>query len=115
MSEVLIVLSSDDDEAGREARRELQSGGGRVTQNYGREVLIAEADAKLASALEAHPGVVGVYEDAVPADATRGLDETAKMGVAAWNERRKPSFREAKRQRKGEGLSWGHPDFEREG
>lgn len=115
MSEVMVILSSDDSKAGRAARQELLAGVGKISQTYGQEVFIVEADAGQVSALQSRPGVVGIYQDAVPEDVTHDLDETAKMGIAAWNQRRQPSFSEGKRQRKGEGLSWGHPDFEREG
>jgi hypothetical protein len=115
MSEFLILLSCEDTEACDDARRKLTSGGGRVTQTYGQSVVIADGDAALASELESHPGVIGVYQGSVPEDKTLELDETARLGVAAWNQRRRPSFTEAKRRRKGEGLSWGHPDFDREG
>ena len=115
MSEMLVVLSSDDVKSSQQARRELVSGVGKITQAYGEEVLIVETDAGRASALESHPGVVGIYPDTVPDAVSDALDETGKMGVAAWNERRQPSYREAKQQRKGEGLSWGHPDYEKEG
>lgn len=115
MSEALVLLSSDDSEASGAVHRELLAGGGRVAQIYGQSVLIVEANSTLVSALESQHGVVGVYRDTVPADVIRDLDETAKLGVEAWNQRQQFSFGEAKRQRKGEGLSWGHSDFEREG
>lgn len=115
MSEIMILLSPDDPKASQAAREQLESGAGKILQSYGAGVVIVEAAPGFASTLKSHPGVVGIYQDEVPEDVTHDLDETAKMGVAAWNQRRQPSFNEAKRQRKGEGLSWGHPDFEREG
>ncbi len=113
MSEILVLLSSED--AGKDARRKLTSDGGEILHTYGRGALVADAGPDLISELESHPGVAGVYTDAVPDSVLGRLDETEKLGVAAWNQRRQPSFEEAKRQRKGEGLSWGHPDYEREG
>jgi hypothetical protein len=115
MNEFLLLLSCETPDACDDAREKVESEGGKVSQTYGRSVLIVSADAGVASSLESHPGVVGVYRDAVPEDVTGDLDETGRLGVAAWNHRRQPSFDEAKRQRKGEGLSWDHPDFEREG
>lgn len=115
MSEVLIVLATDNPKAAQEARRELHARGGKATQSYGPNVLIADTDPEMATTLAMHPGIVGVFEDAVPSDISRSLDETAQLGIAGWNQRHHNSFQAAKRQRKGEGLSWGHPNYEREG
>jgi hypothetical protein len=77
--------------------------------------LILESTPELAKALEAHPGVAGVYEGPVPDELARCLDETGRLGVAAWNARHTAEYREAKRRRTGEGLPWDHPEAEPEG
>jgi hypothetical protein len=115
MTQVLFVLAHDNPEASREAREALQARGAIITQSYGTGVLIADADAELALTLTSHPGVVGVYIDAVPAEACQNLDETGRLGVAGWNQRHHDEFHAAKRQRKGEGKSWGDPEYEPEG
>ena len=115
MEEALIVLAADDASAAEEAQREVQALGGRVTQVYGQGVFIIEGASESLSRLAALPGVVGFYHGTVPEEVPERLDETAQLGITAWNQRHTPSYQEAKRQRKGEGLSWDHPDFEREG
>lgn len=119
MKEILFLLRDDEGDAAQEAVRELKSAGGRVSQSFGRGALVVSADedevAEAVRALKTHPGVAGVYESSVPEDVLADLRESERLGASAWNERQKDEFREAKKQRKGEGLSWGHPDFEREG
>jgi hypothetical protein len=115
MKETLVILNALDRKAAQAARQRLESGEGRVSQSYGTDVLITEIESDSMKSLKAHPGVVGIYEKAVPDEVTEGLDETGRMGVAAWNKRHTASYQQEKKQRKGEGLSWGHPDYEREG
>jgi hypothetical protein len=71
-------------------------------------VLIVEGSPELmASLAERQEGIrayTGRMEDELP-----DLDTTGRMGIAAWNESQSSAFREAKRSRRGEGLSW---DFE---
>jgi hypothetical protein len=78
-------------------------------------VLIVEAPPDAAASLAGDPAVSGVFEGAVPSALTQDLDETGKLGVAAWNERHSDAYAHAKKGRVGEGLSWDHPDFEKEG
>jgi hypothetical protein len=104
--EHLAVLAAD--EAAVEARRAI-SARGRVTQSYGPRVLVFEARAALAKRLAAHRGVLAISRGAVPSEVADDLDETGRMGVAAWNQRHDPRFRAAKAERAGEGLSWDRP------
>lgn len=104
--EYLAVLAED--EAAAEARRTISSRG-RVTQSYGPRVLVFEATADAAKRLAGHRGVRAIAPGQVPPEVADGLDETGRVGVAAWNRRHDPSFRAAKSTRTGEGLSWDHP------
>ena len=115
MTEALVVLSPTDPSAAQAARHRASFGGVRVRQSYGPGVLIVEGSPDVTKDLEDSPGVTGVYTGRVPAESTQDLDEMGRLGVAAWNERHKESYRAAKRRRKGEGLSWDHPDYEPEG
>ncbi|HEX8922553.1 MAG TPA: hypothetical protein VF766_13855 [Pyrinomonadaceae bacterium] len=115
MKEALVILNAADRSAARRAHEHIQSEGYHVSQSYGSDVLIAEIEPGSLESLRKHPGVVGVYKEAVPDEHVERLDETERMGIAAWNERHSASYQKAKQERKGEGLSWGHPNFEREG
>lgn len=113
--EFLVVLTPEDHPAARAAREQLKAAGGHVKQTYGPAVLIVEVLPELMQLLESHPGVVGVYREVVPDKFLDRVDKTGQLGIATWNERHKASYREAKKQRKGEGLPWDHPAFDREG
>lgn len=115
MDEVLVVLAHDSPRATKKTRQRLAAAGGQVRQQYGPEVLIVEAEPQVIETLEAVKGVAGVFAGAVPPEVAGKLDETGKLGVAAWNERRSDEFRQAKQERKGEGLAWDHPGYEPEG
>jgi hypothetical protein len=115
MHELLVILDANDPEAERKAQQPVEAAGGHVAQRYGRHVWIVEDAPELAEWRRKRSGIVRVYKGRVPDKMLKRLDETAQIGVAAWNERHSPSYRAAKRERKGEGLPWDHPDFEREG
>ena len=115
MKEALVILNAANSSAARRARRHMQGEGYRISQSYGSDVFIAEIKSGSMESLKSHPGVAGVYKGSVPEEHIERLDETERMGVAAWNKRHSTSYQESKQERKGEGLSWGHPDFEREG
>lgn len=115
MKEALVILNAADRSAARKAHQHLQSEGYHVSQRYGSDVLIAEMEPSSMESLKNHPGVAGVFKEAVPDEHIERLGETERMGVAAWNKRHSASFQKAKQQRIGEGESWGNPDFEREG
>ena len=114
MEEVLVILAADNPAAAQAAREQVKASGGQIRQSYGRDVLIVEASPATRS-LSGHPGVLGVYEGKVPGEFSKRLDETGRLGVAAWNQRHTASFRAAKKRRKGEGLPWDHPGCEPEG
>ena len=60
------------------------------------------------------PGIVTLYEGPVPEE-LGGLDDVARLGVAAWNLRRSTDFRRSRQTRIGEGRSWGGEETEPEG
>ncbi len=115
MKEVLIVLAHDKPEAAQRAQQSLEATGTHIRQRYGRSVLIVEAAPDVIETLSAHHGVAGVYAGPVPEEFSQRLDETGQMGITAWNQRHSAAFQKAKQERKGEGLSWDHPDYEPEG
>lgn len=88
-----------------EVREEIATRGGRVLHSYGPRVLIVEGSPELRASLAESGGAVRAYagpvEDEIP-----DLDLAGRLGIAAWNEARSNAFREAKRNRRGEGLSW---------
>ena len=112
MSELLILLKPSSDM--NEVQREVTESGGQIKQSYGESVLIVDATSDTLDKLKSQPHI-DVFRATVPEDLLADLDDTAKLGVAAWNERHSESFRTKKRERKGEGLPWDHPDYEREG
>ncbi len=114
MEERIVVLTADDPAAARLAQRQLADAA-RIAQQYGPHVFVVEVAPELVETLEARPGVVGVYKEAVPDELTDRLDEIGRLGVAAWNERHTAGYRAAKQKRKGEGLPWDHSDYEPEG
>ena len=114
MSELLVLLQPDDSSDINAAQRKVTESGGEIKQSYGESVLIVDATSDTFDTLDSQPHM-SVFRGAVPEDVLAALDDTAKLGVAAWNERHSESFHKKKRERKGEGLSWDHPDYEREG
>src|SRR5947208_1124738 len=114
MEERLVVLTADDPAAERLAQRQLADAA-HIVQRYGPHVFVVEVAPELVEALEARPGVVGIYKGTVPDEPSKGLDEIGRLGVAAWNERHTAGYQAAKQKRKGEGLPWDHSDFEPEG
>jgi len=115
MHEVLVVLSHENRRAARRAHKRVATPRGQVKQQCGPEVLIVEAEQDLIEALEADRGVAGVFPGEVPKAFTEALDETGRLGIAAWNHRHSAAFLEAKDERTGEGLAWDHPGHEPEG
>jgi hypothetical protein len=115
MNEALIVLSPEHKRAAQKAHQRVASPHGRVQQRYGPAVLIVEAEPDLLQRLADDKGVAGVFTGLVPPDVAGQLDETGRLGIAAWNQRHSAEFAEAKHKRKGEGLAWDHPGYEPEG
>jgi hypothetical protein len=115
MSEVLVVLNHVSPRAAQQVRKRMATTGGQVRQQYGPEVLIVEAEPEAIRALEAEHDVAGVFTGTVPEDLASQLDETGKLGVAAWNQRQSAEFQQAKQERHGEGLAWDDPGHEPEG
>jgi hypothetical protein len=114
MPQILVVLKSEKSRK-RSGSTLIKSIRGRILQTYGPHVLIVEATTEQADSLKQQPDVLGVFEGQASDKLLGGLDETGKMGVAAWNERHTASFRAAKKKRKGEGMAWDHPDYDKEG
>jgi hypothetical protein len=114
MSELLVLLKPDASSDINTVQRKVTESGGQIKQSYGGSVLIVDASSDTVDTLESQAHV-SVFRETVPAEAVADLDETARLGVAAWNERHSESFRTSKRERKGEGLPWDHPDYDREG
>jgi hypothetical protein len=113
MAERLVVLSAEDPAAAYTAQQQLRAAQG--AQQYGSYVFIVDIPPRRIKALEALPAVAGINEGTVPDQLAQQLDETGRLGVAAWNERHTRAYREAKQQRTGEGRPWDHPDVEPEG
>jgi hypothetical protein len=89
--------------------------GGRQLQTYGERALVVELPEDAAdSAPTTAPGIVRVFAGPVPDD-VGDLDDTARLGVAAWNTRRSATFRRSREERRGEGRSWGDEEAEPEG
>jgi hypothetical protein len=114
MDEVLVILT-ENTKAAQKAHKRVAAPHGQVKQRYGPAVLIVEAEPDLLKTLAEDKGVAGVFAGAVPPEAASNLDETGRLGVAAWNARHSEEFAEAKKKRKGEGLAWDYPGYEPEG
>jgi hypothetical protein len=111
--EVLIVLATPP--APRPARQVLEDAGGRVIAMYGAQVWIAELGTSEAKRLDHDRRIRSVFEGPVPDEIAVGLDESGRLGVAAWNMRHTDEHKRAKAARPGEGLAWDHEGFEPEG
>ena len=101
MQRVLILFAPE----AASLSAEIRARGGRVLHSYGPRVLVFEGDAELIRSVGERPGVLGVHAGPVEGNLPP-LDETGRMGIDAWNAALSPSFRQAKRLRKGEGLPW---------
>jgi len=115
MEEVLIVLKHAKPRAKQLAQKRVKTAGAHVRQQYGPGVFIVAAAPDVLETLASDRAVAGVYAGPVPAELSQQVDETGKLGIAAWNQRHSAAYQEAKRDRKGEGLAWDHPGFEPEG
>jgi hypothetical protein len=116
MSKFLVVTDPNSGSAERVASQKVGRAGGHITQRYGAHVLIVDADDPDAvEELAETPEIAGVYAGPVPSSVCGALDSVGRLGVAAWNERHSSAFAEAKKDRVGDGVSWGHRGFEREG
>jgi hypothetical protein len=113
MADHVVILSAEDTAAAQAAQQQLMAAQG--AQRYGPYVFIVDIAPGRIQSLEALPGVAGIYAGAVPDQIAQPLDETGRLGIAAWNERQTTAYREAKQQRIGEGRPWDHPDAEPEG
>jgi hypothetical protein len=110
-----LILIRGRDQSAESLRRELVSQGFQILQEYGPSILIAEGKNPAVEQFAGHPTILGIFPGRVLDDAVAGMElsETERLGIAAWNERHSQSFREAKEQRRGEGLPWDHPNFEK--
>jgi hypothetical protein len=114
-TEVLIVLAPAAGDAVHQVEDVIEATGGRLVQAYGARVCIAIVPSARIGALQEEPHVEGLYTGVAPQRPEGALEETARLGLAAWNARHETSFEQRKRARVGEGVPWDHPDFEREG
>lgn len=112
MVERLMILASPS--TADDARSRLLAAGGRLLATYGTTVWIVELPPDTETAFAGDPAVRGVFAGAVP-DTVTGADDPARLGIAAWNLRQSPSFRAARRARRGEGRAWDDEGFEPEG
>lgn len=113
-TEILLLLAPAAGDAVEAVRERIESAGGRLVQSYGVRVCVVELPETKIAHFAQEPLIQRAFQGAVPDDHGLPLDETARLGVAAWNERHGAAFRRAKRTRVGEGLPWDHPSFERE-
>jgi hypothetical protein len=97
-----------------DVRAWLAAAGGRSVQSYGDRAMVVDLPERLATGPSEAPGIVTIYDGPVP-DELGGLDEVARMGVAAWNLRQSEGFQESRRARIGEGRSWGGEGTDPEG
>jgi hypothetical protein len=104
MVERLVILAAT--MPADEARARLGAAGGQVLQAYGTRVWLVDLSAEGETHLADDPAILGVFAEPVPDD-TIALDETERVGIAAWNLRQTPSFRATRAARRGEGRSWG--------
>jgi hypothetical protein len=111
--EVLVVLETP--AASSPAQRAVEDAGGHVIAMYGPRVWIAQVDRARSTRLGEAPEVRSVFEGLVPVEASTELDETGRLGIAAWNARHSAEHQRAKAARPGEGLAWDHEDAEPEG
>ncbi len=106
---VVTPAASPDD-----VRAWLAAVGGRSVQSYGDRAMVVELPDGAATEPSESPGIVTLYEGIVPEE-LGGLDDVARLGVAAWNLRRSTDFRRSRQTRIGEGRSWGGEGTEPEG
>jgi hypothetical protein len=85
------------------------SEGVRILHSYGPAVLVVECDPNLVTKIAAHPGILGIYSGPVEEEIP-DLDETGRMGIAAWNQTQSPTFKRAKKERRDEGRPWDFHD-----
>jgi hypothetical protein len=110
--EVLIVTTVDTGIASQ--LPETVRSKAHVQQKLSNRLAIATIEPEQKAEIAAIPGVLGVFEGEVPAEEL-ALSETEKLAIEAWNLRHSKQFKAQKESRRGEGLSWDHPGFEREG
>ena len=110
MAPQLVILAAD--AAREDLHARIVAMGGRVSQAYGSRVWIVDVPdgADLPDDLEG-------YQGRVPDDVGAALDddETARLGISAWNVRHSASFAATRANRVGEGRSWGDEGVEPEG
>jgi hypothetical protein len=78
-----------------------------ITQRLPPRLAIVEGDPDRLAALHGMPGVIGIFEGAVPETMLRQLNPTERLFAEAWAESRRP-----KSDRPGEGLPWDAEGFE---
>jgi hypothetical protein len=85
-----------------------------VQQKLSDRLTIASIGPKDKPLIAAAPGVLGVFEGKFSSDLFE-LSDAERLAVSAWNLRQTSRYQARKKSRRGEGLSWDHPDFEPEG
>jgi hypothetical protein len=111
MVEYFVVLAPA--AAPDDVRAWLSAAGGRSVQAYGDRALVVDLpEGEVAGSAEVPE--MAIYRGPVPED-LGGLDEVARMGVAAWNLRQSAAFQRSRQTRIGEGRSWGDEEAEPEG
>jgi hypothetical protein len=114
MKSVFVVLGTVPRTSAQAVQDILETTGSRVTHRYGPRAMIIDAEPEVVKRLASHQGVVGVFEEAIPEEIASQLDAIGQVGAAAWSTRQQSAYQLAKRQRKGEGVAWDHPDYEKE-
>ncbi|AWN50815.1 hypothetical protein [Methylobacterium sp. 17Sr1-1] len=101
MEQVMILDPAEADDSTYRALRQA-----RRTQEFSDHVFVVEGDAPAIDALRALPGIKTPAQ-LDPAETAR-LSLIEKLSIRAWSERK----RAPKKVRPGDGVSWGHKDFQ---
>lgn len=101
MEQLVILDSGRSDERTRRALGRV-----RKSQEFSERVFVVEGDSGLIEALRALPGILTPAQLSPVTSAT--LSPTEKLSIDAWQSRASGE----PKARPGEGLSWGHKDFQ---
>lgn len=104
MEQLFIV---EDDRSDERTRRALRSV--RKSQEFSSRVFVAEGDPSAIATLERLPGVRTPGQ--LTADVSEALSPAERLSIDAWQSRAEAD----KKVRPGDGLSWGHKDFQAPG
>ncbi len=103
MEQLFIVEDDRSDERTRRALRDV-----RKSQEFSARVFVAEGDPNAIEALGRSPGVLTPSQ--LSADAASALSPSERLSIDAWGDREAQAA--TPKSRPGEGLSWGHGDFQ---